>query len=63
VEYVRKNGGARLIERLEAKGHYPYWDLHRESVAEPGGDRSGEEARAEHDRVSKGGSANTSDWG
>jgi hypothetical protein len=33
MEYARKNGGAKLLERLQAKGHYPYSDLDRELVA------------------------------
>lgn len=33
MEYARKNGGARLIKRLKAKGHYPYSDMDREAVA------------------------------
>jgi suppressor of fused protein SUFU len=33
MEYARKHGGAKLIQRLKAKGHYPYSDLEREPVA------------------------------
>ena len=33
MEYARENGGAKLIERLKAKGFYPYSDLDREPVA------------------------------
>lgn len=33
MEYARKHGGAKLIQRLKAKGHYPYSDLDREPVA------------------------------
>ncbi|HEY7155301.1 MAG TPA: suppressor of fused domain protein [Gemmataceae bacterium] len=33
MEYARKHGGANLIKRLKAKGHYPYSDLDREPVA------------------------------
>jgi hypothetical protein len=33
MDYARKHGGAKLIERLKAKGHYPYSDLDREPVA------------------------------
>jgi hypothetical protein len=33
MEYARKNGGAKLLERLEAKGHYPYSDMDRKPVA------------------------------
>jgi len=32
MEYAMENGGAKLIAKLKAKGHYPYSDLHRESV-------------------------------
>jgi hypothetical protein len=30
--YARKNGGASLLNRLKAEGHYPYSDLDREPV-------------------------------
>ena len=33
MDYARKHGGAELIERLKAKGHYPYSDLDRNPVA------------------------------
>ncbi|MDB5313285.1 MAG: hypothetical protein JWO38_7487 [Gemmataceae bacterium] len=33
MEYARKRGGAKLIERLKSDGHYPYSDLDREPVA------------------------------
>jgi hypothetical protein len=33
MEYARKNGGAKLLQRLKANGHYPYSDLDREPVA------------------------------
>jgi Suppressor of fused protein (SUFU) len=33
MEYARKHGGAKLIERLKAKGHYPYSDMERKPVA------------------------------
>jgi hypothetical protein len=33
MDYARKNGGARLLERLKANGYYPYSDLDREPVA------------------------------
>lgn len=33
MDYARNNGGAKLIERLKAKGHYPYSDMDREPVA------------------------------
>jgi len=33
MEYARKDGGAKLIKRLKAKGLYPYSDLDREPVA------------------------------
>jgi hypothetical protein len=33
MELAREHGGAELIERLKAKGHYPYSDLDREPVA------------------------------
>jgi hypothetical protein len=33
LDYARKKGGARLIQRLKAKGHYPYSDLDRQPVA------------------------------
>lgn len=33
MEYARKHGGAKLLERLRAKGHYPYSDLDRDPVA------------------------------
>jgi hypothetical protein len=33
MNYARKNGGASLLKRLKAKGHYPYSDLTREPVA------------------------------
>jgi hypothetical protein len=32
MAYSRKHGGARLLERLKDKGHYPYSDLDREPV-------------------------------
>ncbi|HEV3144652.1 MAG TPA: suppressor of fused domain protein [Gemmataceae bacterium] len=32
MEYARKHGGAKLIERLKAKGHYPYSDMDRKPV-------------------------------
>jgi hypothetical protein len=31
--WARKDGGAKLLERLKAKGRYPYCDLDREPVA------------------------------
>lgn len=31
--YARKHGGAKLLSRLKAKGHYPYSDMDREPVA------------------------------
>jgi hypothetical protein len=33
MNYAQKNGGARLLKRLKAKGHYPYSDLDRKPVA------------------------------
>jgi hypothetical protein len=33
MAYARKNGGAKLLKRLKAKGHYPYSDMDREPVA------------------------------
>src|SRR5438094_413151 len=33
MDYVRKNGGAKLLQRLKAKDHYPHYDLDREPVA------------------------------
>jgi hypothetical protein len=33
MDFARKNGGSKLIERLKAKGFYPYSDLDREPVA------------------------------
>jgi len=33
MAYARKNGGAVLLKRLKAKGHYPYSDMDREPVA------------------------------
>jgi hypothetical protein len=33
MAYARKHGGAKLLKRLKAKGHYPYSDLDREPVA------------------------------
>jgi hypothetical protein len=33
MNYARKNGGAKLLNRLKAKGHYPYSDMDREPVA------------------------------
>ncbi|MGL6097672.1 MAG: hypothetical protein ACRC7O_17970 [Fimbriiglobus sp.] len=33
MAFARKNGGASLIERLRANGHYPYSDLDRAPVA------------------------------
>ncbi len=33
MEFARKKGGAKLLERLKAKGHYPYSDLDRKPVA------------------------------
>lgn len=33
MDYARKNGGDKLLERLKARGHYPYSDLDREPVA------------------------------
>jgi hypothetical protein len=33
MEYARREGGAKLIERLKAREHYPYSDLDREPVA------------------------------
>jgi hypothetical protein len=33
MDYARKNGGAKLLQRLKAKGHYPYCDMDREPVA------------------------------
>ncbi len=32
MEYARENGTGELIDRLKAKGHYPYSDLNREPV-------------------------------
>jgi len=33
MAFARKNGGAKLLKRLKAKGHYPYSDLDRKPVA------------------------------
>ena len=33
MAYARKKGGAKLLKRLKAKGHYPYSDMDREPVA------------------------------
>lgn len=33
MEYSRERGGAKLIQRLKSKKHYPYSDLDREPVA------------------------------
>jgi hypothetical protein len=33
MAYARKNGGAKLLERLKGKGHYPYSDMDRKPVA------------------------------
>jgi len=33
MEYAREEGGANLLERLRAAGHYPYSDLDRRPVA------------------------------
>ncbi len=33
MAYARKNGGAKLLEKLKAKGHYPYSDMDRKPVA------------------------------
>jgi hypothetical protein len=33
-QWAMRNGGARLIEKLKAAGHYPYSDMDRESVVE-----------------------------
>lgn len=33
MDHARKNGGAKLLEQLRAKGYYPYSDLDREPVA------------------------------
>jgi hypothetical protein len=33
MDYARKNGGAKLLKRLKAKGYHPYSDLDREPVA------------------------------
>jgi hypothetical protein len=33
MAYARKHGGAKLLKRLKAKGHYPYTDMEREAVA------------------------------
>jgi Suppressor of fused protein (SUFU) len=33
MAYARRHGGAKLIERLKAKGYYPYSDLDRQPVA------------------------------
>lgn len=32
LTYAHKKGGANLLERLKAKGHYPYSDMDREPV-------------------------------
>lgn len=32
LEFARENGGAELLKRLKAKGHYPYSDLDRKPV-------------------------------
>ncbi len=33
LAYAREHGGAKLLERLKAKGYYPYSDMDREPVA------------------------------
>jgi hypothetical protein len=33
MDYARKHGGEKLIERLKEQGHYPYSDLDRDPVA------------------------------
>ena len=33
MDYARKKGGAKLLKRLKAQGHYPYSDMDREPVA------------------------------
>jgi hypothetical protein len=33
MDYARRHGGAELLKRLKAGGHYPYSDLDREPVA------------------------------
>ena len=33
MDFARSAGGAELIKRLKAAGHYPYSDLDREPVA------------------------------
>lgn len=33
MQYARKHGGDKLLERLKSKGHYPYSDLDRDPVA------------------------------
>jgi hypothetical protein len=33
MEFARRNGGAKLLQRLLDQGHYPYSDLDREPVA------------------------------
>ena len=33
MDYARENGGAKLLKRLKAKGHYPYCDMERDPVA------------------------------
>ena len=33
MNFARKNGGAKLIKRLKAAGHYPYSDMNRKPVA------------------------------
>lgn len=33
MEYAREHGGAMLLERLKARGYYPYSDMNREPVA------------------------------
>ena len=32
MDYARKHGGAKLLKRLRAEGHYPYSDMDREPV-------------------------------
>jgi hypothetical protein len=32
MKYAREHGGAKLLKRLKAKGHYPYSDLDRDTV-------------------------------
>jgi hypothetical protein len=33
MEFARKHGGHKLLDRLDAAGHYPYSDLNRKPVA------------------------------